>query len=339
MAVELRLIRYALELGRHRNFSRAAEALQVTQPSLTRAVAALERSLGLRLFDRTRKGVIPTAFGCLLLERGEAILKSEAALQRELQLLAGVEEGTLEIGAGPYATEISVAEAVARLAAAHPGLRISCLTASPDEIFRDVLAERVDVGVVAAVGSDNSTRLVVELLTPHRLSFACRPGHPLTAIHRPPFRELLEYSMATVALTREQVAALFSPPLDGAQNAEISDHVPRILVSSLSIARMIARRSDTLVAGTKGQLADDVARGQLVVIDYEGPPIQTVHGIVHLAERTLSPAACAFIGTLKAVEAEVQLADPLPSADDAGSPNRQRAAKTAAGRSRRQRSG
>ena len=110
---DLRLIRLAIALGRHGNFARAAEEMSISQPSLTRGIAALESSLGVALFDRTRKGAIPTAFGRVLLDRGESMLRSDADLRREIKLLAGLEVGSLAIGAGPFAGEISVAKAVA----------------------------------------------------------------------------------------------------------------------------------------------------------------------------------------------------------------------------------
>lgn len=52
MIIELRLIRHALALGKHGNFARAAEALHLTQPSLSRSIAALEQALDVPLFDR-----------------------------------------------------------------------------------------------------------------------------------------------------------------------------------------------------------------------------------------------------------------------------------------------
>ena len=68
----LRFIPYAIALGQHRNFARTAEALHMSQPHLSRRIAALERSLGVPLFDRTRAGAIPTVFGRALIARGEA---------------------------------------------------------------------------------------------------------------------------------------------------------------------------------------------------------------------------------------------------------------------------
>ena len=141
MVIELRLIRHAQALGQHGNFARAAGALNLTQPTLTRSIAALESLLGVPLFDRTPKGVTPTAFGRVLLERGDTVLRREADLRREIGLLAGLEQGSLAIGAGPYMGETSVARAIARVVSMHPNLRIRCESADPAEVLRDVLAE------------------------------------------------------------------------------------------------------------------------------------------------------------------------------------------------------
>ncbi len=111
----LQLYRQALVLARHGNYARAADALGIAQPNLTRSIAALERSLGVRLFDRGRSGAVPTAFGRILVERAEALLRTDADLRRELQLLAALATGTLTIACGPYAAEAAVGQAVARL--------------------------------------------------------------------------------------------------------------------------------------------------------------------------------------------------------------------------------
>jgi DNA-binding transcriptional LysR family regulator len=101
MTLSLRLVQQALVLGETGNFARAAERLRITQPTLTRNIAALEARLGVRLFDRGRGGARPTVFGTALLERGHLLLRDAQALQSELQALAGLESGRLDIVAGP----------------------------------------------------------------------------------------------------------------------------------------------------------------------------------------------------------------------------------------------
>jgi DNA-binding transcriptional LysR family regulator len=206
MALEIRLIQHALAVGQHGNFARAADALRLTQPSLSRSIAALEATLGVPLFDRTSKGVRPTAFGRVLLERGEALLKREADLRREIGLVAGLELGSLTVSAGPYMSETSVARAVGRVAAAHPKLRIECKSVDPAEVVRQVLDERVDVGVANASGLDREARLAVQPLPAQRGYLACRPGHPLTQEAAPTLARALQFALVTTRLRGEQAA-------------------------------------------------------------------------------------------------------------------------------------
>jgi DNA-binding transcriptional LysR family regulator len=305
--MELRLIRHALALGQFRNFARAAEALGLSQPSLSRSIAALERALGVPLFDRSHKGVAPTTFGRVLLERGEGVLKGEADLRREIQLLAGLEEGVLTVSAGPYASEISAATAVARVANAHPRLKIRFLTAGPTEVVRDVFAERIDVGIAEITGLSEDPRLVVEPLPAHRVCLSCRPGHPLVQEKRLSLSRVLEFPLVTCLLRGTAAATAISPdaatPPEGPGNG---DFAPQILVNSLALARLIARQTDALFPGTPGMIAEDVAAGHLVRLDFDMPAMRTNYGLVYLRGRTLAPAARVFIDALRIVEREAE---------------------------------
>ena len=85
MPIDLHLVEHAIALAQHRRYARAAKALHISQPTLSRSIAALEESLGVRLFDRGRGGVEPTVFGRLLLERGAVLLADAAALSGEFR--------------------------------------------------------------------------------------------------------------------------------------------------------------------------------------------------------------------------------------------------------------
>ena len=91
---DLRRLRHALALAEHRNFARAAAALHITQPALSRSIQALEDGLGVRLFDRSPRDVDPTAFGELVLRHARSLELSARDLDRELQLAKGLEIGT-----------------------------------------------------------------------------------------------------------------------------------------------------------------------------------------------------------------------------------------------------
>jgi DNA-binding transcriptional LysR family regulator len=323
MPLELRLLEHALAVGQHRNFARAAEALGLTQPSLSRSVASLEKALGVTLFDRTSKGVVPTAFGRVLLERSASVMQREADLRQEIRALAGLEAGTLAVSAGPYPAETIVAVAIGRLSKAYPRLQIRFIAADPPEIVRDVLAERIDIGVANADGLANESRLCIERLTPRRFHFACRPGHPLTREASPSLRRVLEFPLVTTVLRGgAAVVAASRGHRNAAEAGGAPDFVPQILVNSVALGLGVVRNSDAIFPAAAAHLADDLAAGRLVTLDCEVGTLAAAAGILHLRDRTLSPAAHAFVDLLRAVDAEKSGAETPATRVSRGTPRK-----------------
>jgi DNA-binding transcriptional LysR family regulator len=159
VALDLRLIQHALTLARHKNYARAAAALHLSQPALSRSIAGLEATLGVKLFDRTRQGVAPTAFGERLLARGLSLVTDAAELERELKLMQGLKAGVLKVGAGLYPASLSVATAVGRLAARYPQLRMEMRTADWRAVMRSVPSSELDLGIVELSAADHDQRL------------------------------------------------------------------------------------------------------------------------------------------------------------------------------------
>jgi DNA-binding transcriptional LysR family regulator len=306
----LQLYRQALVLARHGNYARAAEALGMAQPNLTRAIAALERSLGVRLFDRGRSGAVPTAFGRVFVERAADVLRGDAELRRELQLLAEVATGTLRIACGPYAAEAAVADAVARLVAAHPKLRVECTVAAPERVLAEVLAGHADVGIGTDALLEPESELVVERFAPLRVHLACRPGHPLTRERALTLERALQYPLVTTRLHgSDAVQAMPGFVPEAAPRGVLPALVPPIIVNSLAMGRLIARGSDALFPGFAAQLADDVAAGRLVLLDIDDALLRNAHALYHRRDRPLAPSALVFRMLLREVEQELQQAE------------------------------
>ena len=127
-------------LAEHRNFGRAATALGVSQPSLTRSLKHLEDRLGVPLFDRA--GVTPTMFGELVLKHGGRVLTGFADLKREIAITKGLEVGELRIAAGPYPADISGEPAVSVLLRKHPKIFVEMRSANWERVVGDVLERR-----------------------------------------------------------------------------------------------------------------------------------------------------------------------------------------------------
>jgi DNA-binding transcriptional LysR family regulator len=146
--VDLRQLEYFVAVARHRHFTRAAEALYVTQPALSQQIRRLEAELGLQLLARTPQGVELTPAGQDLLLRAEAILGDVAAARTAMDEHAGAERGSVRVAAAAGEALRLPAE-LAAFHAEHPGIRIALKQGSPREVEDLVRRGAADLAVVA----------------------------------------------------------------------------------------------------------------------------------------------------------------------------------------------
>ena len=99
--MELTRLRHILAVARTGSFSRAAEEERITQPALSRSIAAFEQRHGVILFDRGRGGAHPTPAGRLVIEQARRLLSATNDLERSLRLYGTGEAGRLAFGLGP----------------------------------------------------------------------------------------------------------------------------------------------------------------------------------------------------------------------------------------------
>ena len=135
------------EVARRRSFSRAAEALALTQPAVSQQVAALERQLGVRLLDRGPGGPEPTEAGALLLAHADAIADRLAQADAQIAELVDAERETLGLGAFSSAMATIVPAAVATLSRERPGIQVDVTEVSAQEGGKAVAAGRLHVAV------------------------------------------------------------------------------------------------------------------------------------------------------------------------------------------------
>ncbi|MGP3971643.1 LysR family transcriptional regulator [Streptomyces sp. 6N223] len=140
--LDLRLVRYFTVVAEHGHFGRAAEALHVTQPSLSRQVRRLEQQLGARLLDRTPQGSRLTEAGEVFLPRARALLRNAA--QAAAHARAAAEPRRITIG---YTSGLIVTPAVRELRRRHPDADVHTLHLAWSEPRAALLDHRVDVAV------------------------------------------------------------------------------------------------------------------------------------------------------------------------------------------------
>jgi DNA-binding transcriptional LysR family regulator len=147
--MELRHLRYVVAIAEERTVTRAAARLRMQQPPLSQQLRDLERELGFSLFDRSRKGMAPTAAGAVFLEEARRVLtQAERAKDRGAQTAAGF-DGTLAIGFTSSAAMGRIApEMIAAYRALYPRVLLSFSDGNAMALTQAVLKSTLDIAVV-----------------------------------------------------------------------------------------------------------------------------------------------------------------------------------------------
>src|ERR671922_2230836 len=122
--MELRQLRYAEAVARHRHFTRAAEELHIAQSALSHQIRRLEGELGAELFERTSRRVVPTEAGEAVAARARRVLAEIDGVRGELDELRGLVRGRIAIGALLPAGGIEVTTLLADFSHAYPGIEV-----------------------------------------------------------------------------------------------------------------------------------------------------------------------------------------------------------------------
>ena len=291
MDIDLRQMKHVAALAEHGGFTRAATALGTSQPALSRSIQAVERRVGARLFDRTRTGAVPTAVGKVVVERAQRVLREAAELRREVTLALALEIGHVRVGVGPYPAEISVGEAAGRLARQRPGIRVELVVGHWGILTQEVAEGKLDLAITETSLAEADPRLLVEALPQHQGFFFCRAGHALADRGRLTLAEIRGFPCASPMLPERF-------PLEASS----------IRADTFQLAKRVVLGSNAVGLASHKMIESELREGLLVTLDVDAPWLATRYGFVRLADRTLSPAALAFMEEVRAVEAEISSA-------------------------------
>ncbi|MCC7256749.1 MAG: LysR family transcriptional regulator [Gammaproteobacteria bacterium] len=302
MSLDMKSLRQVMALATHRNFSRAAAALHVSQPALSRSLMTLEQNLGVRLFDRSRRGVTPTSFGQVLIDRGGRLMASLDDIRGELDRMRGLESGSLTVGAGLYPAEMSVGTAIGRLTSRHPGLRISLRAAPWRDIVESIVAQEIEIAVVDVSALPANSPLGIDRLPCHEALFVCRPGHPLLRESLLSVAKIFSYPFVGPTLPPRISAPLGSVADRFGCDPSTGDLVPPLHVESIALARHIVTSCDAIAALPRVLMAGDLAAGKLAALPWRPAWLHTNYGFVYRRDRDLSPVARAFVAEVSEIE-------------------------------------
>lgn len=189
--MDIRSLQQVLAVQKYGSFARAAEALGVSQPNLSKSIARLEDQLRLKIFDRTVKGSMLTPVGELIVERADAVIAETRDLARDAALLAGGETGVVRIGFSSAVWTGFATPLLQWIVERHPRLKVHAEVAPAGRLLP--LLEARDLDVVFTGQTPDPAGNAVEVVVATPAVFVASPAHPLAKERKIPIARLAEF--------------------------------------------------------------------------------------------------------------------------------------------------
>ncbi|MCP3709513.1 LysR family transcriptional regulator [Paraburkholderia sp. CNPSo 3274] len=193
---DLQAFRAVVELG---SFRKAAEAVSISQPALSRRIDKLEEALGVRLFERTTRSVTLTTVGRVFARSAEQLLDDLDVALLGIRDVSSSRLGHVTVACVPSVAYYFLPGAVASYHRRFPRIRVKMLDVSANEVLSAVISGEADFGV-SFVGSQES-EVEFKVLLQERFVAACRRDHPLARKKRVTWNELYEHEYVSVDKT------------------------------------------------------------------------------------------------------------------------------------------
>ena len=281
-------------VAKHRSFTKAADALCMTQPAVTFQIRQLEEHFDTRLFDRASGRITLTPAGMVVLEYAERILGLYGELDTKVKELTGREVGPLTIGASTTIAEFLLPRIVGEFKSRHPGIVPQLVVGNSEAIQARVAERSLDLGFIE--GDSHLRTVVTDVCGEDELQVVCAPSHPLARHEAVPVEALTEYAYVSRELgsgTREvidhylQKAGLSLDSLDNIMEATSPEALKGIVATGLGFTIM-----------SRATVEKEVRLGDLVRIPLS-PPLMRHLSVVYPRERIQSKVVNEFVRFVK----------------------------------------
>lgn len=312
--MQLQQMRHVVALVEHRSLVHAAKALGISQPALSKSLRRLEAYLGVKLFERTPRGVLATEFGREFAKHARAIAVEISEAERTVGAIRDGREGRIAIGSAPSVIASVLPIATARLLKGRTDLKLTVTGGLHDRLFEWLRAGELDAVISNLVDQPDDSDLVQETLFVDRVVLACRPGHPLHGRRNVPKSEIERYRWvlpSSKIVTRQH--------LEYALKAHgISPPRLAIETNALAFMRAMILETDCLgylpsVTMAPGRECAGVVPAGIAWLNWDRPV-----GLTLRRSGVLSPACRRLIAELRKVCAEHFPSNRTPTALKAG---------------------
>ena len=317
--IALRQVRAVIAVCEEGSFTRAAERENATQSGISQHVASVERALGVKLFERSTRGIVPTPAGLRYYKSCvEAVGRLEDA-NEAARRLGGLVAGDLRIGLMPTFTRAVLAPTLDDFVPRYPDVRLHVFEGYSGVLTEMVLADELDFAVVPAF--EGRVGLKPRLLVRDRemlLSGAKRGLKPLAPVRLADCAPLKIVVPGPDNVRRRNLETYFQT--HGVEIAALLE-----MDAMIGTLEFVAR-SDWVTVLPSLISVNDIGKGDLVVNPIVDPPLHAEFVVIQPARRTLSVPARLFLERFDAEVAHIHAIWERALAEPAASDRRKRRA-------------
>jgi DNA-binding transcriptional LysR family regulator len=297
----LRHIELIAELYDSRSILKASRRLNLTQPTVTKALQDVEATLAVPLFERSNRGLAPTAYGEIFARHAKIVLAQLRHAAEELESLRAGYSGKVTVGTLLAASASILPDAIALLKRDRPGVAISIVVGTYDVLLPSLLVGDLDMVLGRMPEEGRSRALVYEDFYSEPICLVVRRGHPLTRKRRLGLRELANEAWLLPlpeTTLRRQIERAF---------LDAGAPLPRNVIESVSILtnRVLLRKSDCIGVLPYHVALDDVEHELLAILPVKLKSIESPVGAIMRSPGSLAPAASAFLACLRVAARDV----------------------------------
>jgi DNA-binding transcriptional LysR family regulator len=297
----LRHVELIAEVYDSRSILKASRRLNLTQPTVTKALQDIEATLNVPLFKRSNRGLEPTPYGEIFARHAKIVLSQLRHAAEELENLRAGYSGKVTVGTLLAASASILPDAIALLKKERPGVAISVVVNTYDILMPSLLVGDLDMVLGRMPEQGRSRALVYEEFYAEPICLVVRRGHPLLRKRRLALKELVNepWLLPLPETTlRRQIERAF---LDA--NAPL----PRNVIESISILtnRVLLRKSDCIGVMPYHVALDDVQQELLSILPVKLKSIESPVGAILRAPGLLPPAASALLECLRIAARDV----------------------------------
>jgi DNA-binding transcriptional LysR family regulator len=280
------------------SMGKAAGRLGISQPAVSKAIAELERALGVRLVDRGRRGIMPTPFGLALKKRSVAIFNDLRQSVQDIDFLSDPTTGEIRIGTTDPIAVALVTPCIERLSRKYQGMHFHVIAGDSRGLYRELMERNVELVIARMIGALPDD-LAAEVLFHDAFAVVTSAKNPLTRRRKLTLAELMNEPWAML-------------PLDSSFGSLVAEafraggcEPPRPTVMTLSEFM----KNELLASGR----FLSVLPSFMLKVPGRYPPLKALPvalpntrapiGIITLKNRTLTPLAQLFIENIRAIAA------------------------------------